>query len=149
MLLQAAGPYLADRLAAAAPAGEGDEEDGFAAWRRAQAEAAAVAQQQLQQREQQGQPPVLGRPRQLLQRAAELAQQLRASLQRAAAPALRHLPAAAAFVRDHAGTLLRIHLALFYLFGVFYQPSKRVAGGQGGQGLLVAAWRQAGLTPEA
>ncbi|KAL4428030.1 hypothetical protein ABPG75_002119 [Micractinium tetrahymenae] len=125
VLVQAAGPYLADRLAAAAPAGEADEEeDGFAAWRRAQAEAAAAQRQQ----EQQGRQQAVGQPQLLLQQAAELAQQLRAAAQRAAAPVLRHLPVAAALVRDHAGTLLRIHLALFYLFGAYYQPSKRVAG---------------------
>lgn len=127
VLLQAAGPYLADRLAAAAPAEEGEEEDGFVAWRRAQAEAAAAAQQQ-QRQEQQGQEAPPGRPRQLVQGAADLAQRLRATLQLATTPALRCLPTVAAFVRDHAGTLLRLNLAMFYLFGAYYQPSKRATG---------------------
>lgn len=131
VLLQAVGPYLADRLAAAAPAEEGEEEDGFVAWRRAQAEAAAAAAQQ-QRQEQQGQEAPPGRPRQLVQGAADLAQRLRATLQLATAPALRRLPTVAAFVRDHAGTLLRLHLAMFYLFGAYYQPSKRATGGVAG-----------------
>ena len=111
VLLQALGPYLADRLAPA------DEDDGLAAWRQAQAAAAAGRQQQS------------SAPPGPLQRLAAGVRRLREAVAAAAAPAAAHLPAAGAFLRDYGPTLLRIHLVLFYLYGRYYQPAKRAAGG--------------------
>ncbi|PRW05841.1 peroxisome biogenesis factor 10-like isoform X1 [Chlorella sorokiniana] len=110
VLLQALGPYLADRLAAPA-----EEDDGLAAWRQAQAAAAAGRQQD-------------SAPPSPLQRLAAGVQRLREAVAAAAAPAAAHLPAAGAFLRDYGPTLLRIHLVLFYLYGCYYQPAKRAAG---------------------
>jgi peroxin-10 len=123
VLLQALGPYLAERLAA-------PEDDGFAAWQQAQAaaraESARQQRQQRQQQQQETQPATAAAL--LLQRVAAAAQQLAAATQHAARPVTRHLPAAASFLTQHGGTLVRIHLALFYIFGLYYQPSKRVSG---------------------
>ena len=115
VLLQAVGPYLADRLAAPQ-----DDDDGFTAWQ------AAQQQQEGQQREGQQQ---VHQPPALLQRVAAVARQLREGAQQAAQPLTRHLPRATSLLRDHAATLLRIHLALFYIYSLYYQPSKRVTGG--------------------
>lgn len=131
VLLQAAGPYLADRLAQAAP-GADDEEDGWAAWQRAQAAAAQLRQQEAAQPA--GQQPAgaeASAGQVFLQQLALAAQQLRAAAQRAVQPVARRLPVAAALLRDHAATLLRLHLALFYIFGRYYQPSKRATGACG------------------
>lgn len=131
VLLQALGPYLADRLAAPA-----DEDDGLAAWRQAQAAAAAGWQQQS------------SAPPSPLQRLATGVQRLREAVAAAAAPAAAHLPAAGAFLRDYGPTLLRIHLVLFYLYGRYYQPAKRAVGGL--RGWLVdslAMWCPAGRQP--
>ena len=122
VLLQASGPYLADRLAV--PPDDGGDA-AFAAWREAQ-QAAAAQQQQAAQGQQDGQQQQ--QAAQLLHRLAAALQQLRCEVQRAAQPLARHVPAAAAALRDHGATLLRLHLALFYLYGAYYQPSKRAAG---------------------
>ncbi|EFN58371.1 hypothetical protein CHLNCDRAFT_16970, partial [Chlorella variabilis] len=118
VVLHSLGPYLADRLAA-------PEDDGFAAWQQAQADAhpnaTAVA---LQHHEQQ----TVTTGAALLQRLASAGRQVAGAVQRASQPVTTHLPAATAFLKVHGTTVMRIHLALFYMYGLYYQPVKRVAG---------------------
>jgi hypothetical protein len=58
-------------------------------------------------------------------------------LHRALQPGMPGWPAACArFLHDHGGTLLRLHLVLFYLYGTYFQPAKRVTGGWGVGGCL-------------
>ncbi len=56
-------------------------------------------------------------------------QQARERAQQALQPGAPGWPAASArFLLDHGGTLLRLHLALFYVYGTYFQPAKRVTG---------------------
>lgn len=119
VLVQALGPYLAERLAA-------PPDDEFTAWQQAQAAARAAAA--CQQQQQHGGQHAPSQAALLMQRLAASSSRFWAAATRAAEPATRHVPAAAAWLRQHGGTLLRIHLALFYVYGLYYQPSKRVAG---------------------
>ena len=118
VVLHSLGPYLADRLAA-------PEDDGFAAWQQAQADAHANATAvALQHHEQQ----TVTTGAALLQRLASAGRQVAGAVQRASQPVTTHLPAATAFLKVHGTTVMRIHLALFYMYGLYYQPVKRVAG---------------------
>lgn len=54
---------------------------------------------------------------------------MRERAQRALQPDSPGWPAATArFLTENAGTLLRLHLALFYVWGTYFQPAKRVSG---------------------
>lgn len=134
VLLQAAGPYLADRLAAVGDDADGIGDAGFAAWREAQAAALAGAEQEQQRRQQQQQQQPQQPHQQLLQRLVAVIATLRQAAAQAVQPVTARLPAAAAILRQHGATLLRVHLALFYLYSRYYQPSKRAAGGWLGSG---------------
>eukprot|EP00887_Chlorella_sp_A99_P001923 scaffold18.g1923.t1 len=119
VLLQALGPYLADRLAAT------QQDDDLAAWQ------AGLWQQQQQQRqqqqqEQQGEEPPLWR--RALVAAQATARHAGEAASGAALTAARHFPRATVLLQEHWASLLRLHLALFYLYGTYYQPSKRATG---------------------
>jgi peroxin-10 len=120
VLLQSLGPYLAER--AAAP-----QDDEFAAWQAARLRAASPPPTRP---EATSGSAALQRLRHLGTHAAALSEALREKIRQAAAPLERRWPVAGAgaVLRDHGGALLRLHLALFYIFGAYYQLPKRLAG---------------------
>ena len=103
-LLETLGPYFLEKLAAPA-----EQEDEAAEWRRY----AAALQQQRQGA------GAASRPN---------AFQRRVSRAWRAALADDRVVAVRAFLHAHGATLLRVHLALFYISGVYYQLPKRLAG---------------------
>jgi peroxin-10 len=121
VLLQALGPYLAERLVT-------PEDDAFAAWQRMQAE--ARAQQAAAARHQRQNQQTDSSAAALLQQVSDAAHRLSSATQHAVQPLTRHLPAAVAVLKSHGPTALRVHLALFYLYGLYYQPTKRLTGGR-------------------
>lgn len=117
VLLQSLGPYLAEKLAA-------PHDSEFAAWRAARV-GGTHAEEQAEG--QQGNAAVqLWRRLQL--HVALLKEQLRERTRTVGGPLVQRWPAAAAFLRDHGPALLRVHLALFYIWGVYYQVTKRALG---------------------
>ena len=120
VLLQSLGPYLAERLAAPQP------DDSFAAW---QAERWQQQQQQQQQGQQSEGAAAQARWLLLWVRVRAAAQQLRERAEATAQPLVLRCAGPAAFVRDHWASLLRLQLALFYLYGNYYQLPKRLTGG--------------------
>ncbi|GAB4816692.1 hypothetical protein N2152v2_003738 [Parachlorella kessleri] len=119
VMLQAVGPYLAERVSA-------PQDEGFAAWQ------ASRWQQQQGGEEAQGNGHGARQEagwRQVLRRLGAWSQQARERAQQALQPGAPGWPAASArFLLDHGGTLLRLHLALFYVYGTYFQPAKRVTG---------------------
>jgi peroxin-10 len=119
VLLQALGPYLAEK--AVAP-----QHDELAAWQAARLRAAAPAAAPAAPGGAAG--VALQRARGLWQRAAAATQSSQARARELTEPLERRWPAAADFLRDNGPALLRCHLALFYLTGVYYHLPKRLAG---------------------
>ena len=118
VLLQTLGPFLAEK--ALAP-----RDDEVAAWQAARLAAAGGDSQ-----------ATIFLPRWLREHWTAAARRSRAAIEsfRAAAALLGGPGGAAAaahtrrFLSDHGPALLRLHLAMFYIFGLYYQVSKRLVG---------------------
>ena len=131
VLLQTLAPYLAERVAL-------QQDEGFAAWQASRLQQQreqqhSEQQRQQQQREGQGarQPASLQQWHAARSYVEGTAARLRAQTAQLLAPLSPACRTAARWASTNGAAALRVHLALFYIYGAYFQVSKRLTGGCG------------------